>query len=103
MPTIKDLKVHIVTGEIKNPFFGAQGWVRVRSSLIVEIITSCEDIIGIGECLCHGYQPPQLAASFIENCYRSAVIGKSIFDVEVIWETLYNMSRTFGQYGSTAY
>lgn len=46
MPTIKDLKVHIVTGEIKNPFFGAQGWVRVRSSLIVEIITSCEDIIG---------------------------------------------------------
>ena len=99
MPTIKELKVHIVTGEIKSPFFGAQGWVRARSSLIVEIITSCEDVIGIGECLCHGYQPPQLAASFIENCYRSAVIGKSIFDVEVIWETLYNMSRTFGQYG----
>ena len=35
MPTIKELKVHIVTGEIKSPFFGAQGWVRARSSLIV--------------------------------------------------------------------
>ena len=40
-----------------------------------------------------------MAASFIENCYKPIVIGQSIFDVEVIWEKLYNQVRPIGQQG----
>lgn len=49
--------------------------------------------------MCHGQQSPFLASSFVENCYKEEVIGKDSLDVEVIWETLYNKARPFGQQG----
>jgi hypothetical protein len=45
-------------------------------------------------------QPPQIAAAFIENCFRQRMIGRSIVDVEVLWKELYNVSRPFGQQGA---
>lgn len=96
---IKDVKVHIIKAELEEPFFFSQGWVHNRSSVIVEVIGS-DGISGFGECLCHGMQPPEIAAAFIDNCFKPRIIGRSIFDVEVIWEQLYNVSRPFGQLGA---
>lgn len=96
---IKDVRVHLIQAPLDTPFCFSQGWVKNRSSVIVEVI--CEDgESGFGECMCHGQQPPHLAAAFIENCYRPRMIGRDIFDVEVIWEELYNTSRPFGQQGA---
>lgn len=95
---IKKLLVHMMSAPLEEPFFYSQGWVKDRSSVIVEVETQ-DGICGFGECLCHGTMRPQIAAAFIENCYKPRVIGRNIYDVEVIWEDLYNYSRPIGQIG----
>lgn len=96
---IKDVQVHVIQVPLDRPFYFSQGWVHQRSSVIVEVI--CADgESGFGECMCHGMQAPQIAAAFVENCFAPRIIGRSIFDVEVIWEELYNLSRPFGQQGA---
>lgn len=96
---IKEVKAYIIQAPLDIPFAFSQGWVQNRSSLIVEVI--CADgESGFGECLCHGMQPPQIAAAFIENCFAPRMVGRDIFDVEVLWEELYNITRPFGQQGA---
>ncbi|MFI3237715.1 MAG: mandelate racemase/muconate lactonizing enzyme family protein [Lachnospiraceae bacterium] len=95
---IKDIVVHKISAPLDVPFRFSQGWVYSRSSVIVEVIGE-DGTCGFGECLCHGQQSPFLAAAFIEHCYKEEVIGKDSLDVEVIWETLYNKTRPFGQQG----
>jgi D-galactarolactone cycloisomerase len=96
---IKDIKVYVISAPLEEPFLFAQGWVKQRSSVIVEVIGN-DGTSGFGECLCHGQQPPQIAAAFIENCYKPQIIGLDSDNVEVIWEKLYNRSRPFGQQGA---
>ena len=96
---IKAIRVNIISAPLEEPFMFAQGWVNKRSSVIVEV-EGIDGTIGYGECLCHGQQPPQIAAAIIENSFIDDVIGRNSFDVEVIWESLYNKTRPFGQYGS---
>lgn len=97
--TIKQVLVHIIQAPLQEPFAFSQGWVYNRSSVIVEVV--CADgESGFGECMCHGMQPPQLAAAFVEHCFAPHVVGRSIFDAEVLWEELYNLCRPFGQQGA---
>jgi D-galactarolactone cycloisomerase len=96
---IKDIRVKIISVPLEKPFMFAQGWVSRRSSVIVEV-EGVDGTVGYGECLCHGQQPPQIAAAIIENSFINDVIGMDSFDAEVIWETLYNKTRPFGQQGS---
>lgn len=96
---IKDVKVHVIQAPLETPFAFSQGWVTCRSSVIVEVI--CDNgISGFGECLCHGLQAPQVAQAFIENCFKPKVTGMRVSEAEVIWETLYNLTRPFGQQGA---
>lgn len=95
---IQDIIVHKISAPIDVPFMFSQGWVHQRSSVIVEVV-GADGTSGFGECLCHGQQSPYLAAAFLEHCYRDEVIGMDSFDVEVIWEKLYNKARPFGQQG----
>lgn len=97
--TIQDVKARIISASLGDHFCFSQGWVTCRSSVIVEIVTS-DGESSFGECMCHGQQPPQIAAAFIENCYRPRLIGRDIFDVEVLWEEMYNVARPFGQQGA---
>jgi D-galactarolactone cycloisomerase len=96
---IKDIRVSIISAPLEKSFMFCQGWVDRRSSTIVEV-EGVDGTIGYGECLCHGQQPPQIAAAIIENCFIDDVIGMDSFDSEIIWETLYNKTRPFGQQGS---
>ncbi|MFI3212420.1 MAG: mandelate racemase/muconate lactonizing enzyme family protein [Eubacteriales bacterium] len=95
---IKEINIHKISAPIDKPFRFSQGWVHTRSSVIVEVVGE-DGTCGFGECMCHGQQSPFLAAAFIEHCYKEEVIGKDSLDVEVIWETLYNKARPFGQQG----
>ncbi len=97
--TIKDIIVHTITTPLDVPFKFSQGYVYSRSSVIVEVIAS-DGTSGFGECLCHGMQAPQIAQSFIEHTYKPRILGESIFNIEVIWEKMYNVARPFGQQGA---
>jgi len=96
---IIDVIPHVLTTELSEPFAFSQGWVEKRSTMIVEIVTD-EGITGWGESLCHGLQPPEIAASFVQFCFKPLLIGRDPFDVEVLWEEMYNRSRPFGQGGA---
>src|SRR5215217_7671691 len=92
---IVDLVAHVLSTPLEEPFAFSQGRVRRRSAVVVEVVTD-EGVTGWGESLCHGLQPPEVAASFVEFCYKPMLIGRDPFDVEVLWEELYNRTRPFG-------
>lgn len=96
---ITEVKVHPITVPLETPFYFSQGWVYQRSSVIVEI-TSDEGVTGWGESLCHGLQPPQIAAAFIEQVFRPILLGADPFDVELLWERMYNTTQPYGQGGA---
>jgi D-galactarolactone cycloisomerase len=92
---IVDLVAHVLSTPLEEPFAFSQGWVGQRSAVVVEVLTD-EGVTGWGESLCHGLQPPEVAASFVEFCYKPMLLGRDPFDAEVLWEELYNRTRPFG-------
>ncbi len=96
---IIDVIPHAISVPLDEPFYFSQGWVHQRSSLIVELVTD-EGVIGWGESLCHGLQPPHIAAAFIEQVFKPILVGRSVFDVEVFWEEMYSTTRPYGQGGA---
>ncbi|MGG1554007.1 hypothetical protein [Paenibacillus ferrarius] len=67
--------------------------------MLVEIETE-EGITGWGECLCHGLQPLEIAAAFKRHAFAPLLIGRDPFDSDVLWEEMYNKSRSYGQGGA---
>ena len=96
---ISEVKSYILSENLPDSFGFSQGWVKKRSSFLVEIITE-DGISGWGESLCHGLQPPEVAYTFVEKCFKPHLIGRSIYDIDVLWEELYNLTRPFGQGGA---
>src|SRR5258708_29199380 len=54
-----------------------------------------DGIVGWGEC----YGPSAVAKAFIDTQLAPRVIGRDPFDVEVIWEDLYNRIKDYGTTG----
>ena len=52
-------------------------------------------MVGWGEC----YGPSAVAKAFIDTQLAPRVIGRDPFDVEVIWEDLYNRIKDYGPKG----
>ena len=92
---ISDVTCHILQCKVDKPFVSARGWVYgTRSTCLVEISTD-EGITGWGEC----YGPAAVAKTFVETQYKARVIGRDPFDVEAIWEDLYNRIKDYGTTG----
>lgn len=49
----------------------------------------------MGEC----YGPAAVAKTFVETQYKARVVGRDPFDVEAIWEDLYNRIKDYGTTG----
>ena len=96
---ITDIKTHVLATELAEPFSFSMGWVKKRSTMIVEIITD-EGVIGWGESLCHGLQPPEIAETIVKAALKPILMGQDPFDVDVLWERMYNLTRPFGQKGA---
>jgi len=95
LSTIKSVTTHVVTTPIKRPFTSARGWLyKTRGTCLVEIETT-DGVVGWGEC----YGPSAVAKSFIDTQLAARVIGRDPFDVEVIWEDLYNRIKDYGPKG----
>lgn len=96
---ITDIKTHVLSTPLDVEFAFSMGWVQRRSTMIVELITD-DGITGWGESLCHGLQPPDIAATIVESALKPLVVGEDPFDVDVLWERMYNRTRPFGQKGA---
>ena len=96
---IRDIKTHVLSKPLDKPFAFSMGWVNQRSSMLVELTTD-DGVTGWGESLCHGLQPPQIAASIVQHALKPIVLGQDPFDVDVLWERMYNQTRAFGQKGA---
>jgi D-galactarolactone cycloisomerase len=96
---IADIKTHALSAPIDEPFAFLMGWVTRRAAMIVEIMTD-EGITGWGESLCHGLQPPEIAETIVLSALKPVVLGCDPFDVDVLWERMYNLTRPFGQKGA---
>lgn len=96
---IIDVKTHVLTSDLSEPFAFSMGWVTKRGTMVVEVITD-EGITGWGESLCHGLQPPAIAEAIVQSALKPIVIGQDPFDVDVLWERMYNLTRPFGQKGA---
>ena len=94
---VTDVICHVLQSKVEQPFISARGWLyTTRASCIVEILTD-EGITGWGEC----YGPAAVNKTIIETQYRNRVIGRDPFDVEVVWEDLYNRIKDYGLTGMT--
>jgi len=94
---VTDVICHVLQSKVEQPFTSARGWLyTTRTSCIVEIRTD-EGITGWGEC----YGPAAVNRTIIETQYRARVIGRDPFDVEVVWEDLYNRIKDYGLTGMT--
>ena len=83
---VTDVACHILQCKVDKPFVSARGWVYgTRSTCLVEIATD-EGITGCGEC----YGPAAVAKTLVDTQYKARVVGRDPFDVEAIWEDLYN-------------
>ena len=96
---IVDVKTYVLSTPLEEPFCFSMGWVRQRGTMIVEVVTD-EGVSGWGEALCHGLQPPEIARTIVEVALKPIVLGQDPFDVDVLWERMYNLTRPFGQKGA---
>jgi D-galactarolactone cycloisomerase len=96
---IVDIRTYVLSTPLDEPFAFSMGWVRRRSTMIVEVITD-EGISGWGESLCHGLQPPEIAETIVHAALKPIVVGQDPFDVDVLWERMYNLTRPYGQKGA---
>ncbi len=95
MNPIKKVTCHVVSAPVERPFTSSRGWLyKTRGSCIVEIETA-DGIVGWGEC----YGPSAVAKAYIETQFAPRIIGRDAFDVEVIWEDLYNRIKDYGGRG----
>ena len=95
---IKKVTCHVVSAPVERPFTSSRGWLyKSRGSCIVEIETT-DGITGWGEC----YGPAAVARAYIETQFAPRIVGRDAFDVEVIWEDLYNRIKDYGGKGMAA-
>lgn len=94
---IVDMKCHQLQSKVEKPFTSSRGWLySTRTAMLVEVITD-DGLIGWGEC----YGPAAVTQVIVESLLKPRVLGRDPFDVEVIWEELYNRVKDYGLTGMT--
>src|ERR1043166_9538688 len=96
---ITDVRVHVLRSALEQPFAFSQGWVQSRGATLVEVSTD-EGLVGWGEALCQGLQPPEIAAAAIQHALAPLVIGADPLEPEVLWHRMYHHTRDYGQKGA---
>jgi D-galactarolactone cycloisomerase len=95
---VTNVDTYILKSSLDKPFAYSQGWVTGRSTTVVRIRTDA-GLEGWGETFSVGLQPPEIAASVVENALKPLIIGKDPFSTEVLWNSMYVRTRDFGRKG----
>lgn len=94
---ITEVIAHQLHVNVDEPFTSSRGWYyKSKGALVVEIRTDT-GLIGWGDC----YGPAAINRAIIENVLKVGLIGRDPFDVEVLWEELYNKIKDYGLTGMT--
>ena len=94
---ITDVITHQLQVAVDEPFTSSRGWIyKTKGALVVEIVTD-EGIVGWGDC----YGPAAVNKAIVDSVLRASLIGRDPFDVEVLWEELYNKVKDYGLTGMT--
>jgi len=94
---ITEVIAHQLLVNVDEPFTSSRGWFyKTKGALVVEIRTD-DGIVGWGDC----YGPAAVNRSIVESLLRPSLIGRDPFDVEVLWEELYNKVKDYGLSGMT--
>lgn len=94
---ITEVIAHQLLVDVDEPFTSSRGWFyKTKGALVVEIRTD-DGIVGWGDC----YGPAAVNRSIVESLLRPSLIGRDPFDVEVLWEELYNKVKDYGLSGMT--
>src|SRR5437660_1292679 len=96
---ISGVRVHVLRSALEQPFAFSQGWVKTRAATLVEVSTD-EGLVGWGEALCQGLQPPEIAAAAIQHALAPLAIGADPLEPEVLWHRMYHHTRDYGQKGA---
>lgn len=91
--TIRDVKIHVLEADLREPFAYSQAWYARRGALLVEIVTE-DGVCGWGE----AFGPARVNAAVVEF-YRPLLIGQDALATEALWQSLYNRLRDHGQKG----
>ena len=92
---ITEVITHQLLVNVDEPFTSSRGWYyKTKGALVVEIRTDT-GLIGWGDC----YGPAAVNRSIIDNVFKAVLIGRDPFDVEVLWEELYNKIKDYGLSG----
>jgi D-galactarolactone cycloisomerase len=95
---VKKVTCHAVAAPVERPFTSSRGWLyKTRGSCIVEIEAD-DGTVGWGEC----YGPSAVAKAYIDTQFAPRILGRDVFDVEVVWEDLYNRIKDYGGKGMAA-
>ncbi|MGZ0189139.1 MAG: mandelate racemase/muconate lactonizing enzyme family protein [Alphaproteobacteria bacterium] len=90
---IADVKVHVLSAPLTQPFHWSFNRADRREGCIVEIIDESGET-GWGEC----FGPAALNAAVV-TAYRPHLIGRDGFAIDEIWQYLYNRFRDQGMKG----
>ena len=94
---ITDVIAHQLSVAVDEPFTSSRGWFyKTKGALVVEITTDA-GIAGWGDC----YGPAAVCRAIVETLLKPSLIGRDPFDIEVIWEALYNKVKDYGLTGMT--
>jgi D-galactarolactone cycloisomerase len=94
---ITEVIAHQLHVNVDEPFTSSRGWYyKSKGALVVEIRTDT-GLVGWGDC----YGPAAINRAIIENVLKVGLIGRDPFDVEVLWEELYNKIKDYGLTGMT--
>lgn len=92
---ITKITTHVVSSKVEKPFTSSRGWLyTTRGTCLTEIETD-DGVTGWGE----SYGPPMVSKAIIDTVLAPRIIGRDPFDVEVIWEELYNRIKDYGPTG----
>ena len=96
---ITAIHTHVLRTSLDTPFAFSQGWVTERAAVIVEVVTD-SGLVGWGEALCVGLQPPDIAAAVIRSVLAPMLLGCDPREPEVLWHRMYNRTRDYGRKGA---
>lgn len=90
---ITDVRTHVLEAPLSEPFRWSFSEATKRETCLVEIVTD-EGLVGWGECL----GPARVYAAIVA-AMRPLLLGADALATELIWQTLYDRWRDFGQKG----
>ena len=84
---------------LTTPVVTSFGRMLDRPAVFVRV-EGDDGLVGWGEALCVGMQPPDIVAAAIRSVFAPMLIGCDPREPEVLWHRMYNRTRDYGRKGA---